>query len=106
MSEENTMFDQTMYKKMTTFQKTASDNTFAAMDKIHEQSESMMNVFFNQASWLPQESRTMFKDWSQNFKTVREQYKTMVEEGFKSYEGWVDSFNQSPPKEPVKAAKA
>ena len=86
------MFDQTMSKKMTAFQKMAWDNFFNAMDKIHEQGESVGIGFMNQAAWLPEENKTLFKEWSKGCKTARAQFKSMVDDGFQSMEDWSESF--------------
>lgn len=89
------MVDQTMCKKMTAFQKMAWDNFFTAMDKMHEQGESVSIGFLNQAAWLPEENKIMFKEWSKGCKTVRAQFKVMIDDGFKSIEGWSESFTDS-----------
>ncbi len=51
------MFDQTMYKQMIDFQKATFNNSFIAMTKIQDQGNAMLNVFLNQASWLPEEGK-------------------------------------------------
>ena len=99
------MMDQTLYKKMATFQKTACENTFVAMDKIHEQSESMMNVFFNQAAWMPEENKKIFKEWSKGCRAARHQFKGMVDEGFHSFEDWMETLNTEKKAPPSKTAK-
>ena len=86
------MIDRTMCNKMSAFQKMAWDNFFTAMDKIHEQSESVGIGFLNQAAWVPEENKTLFKEWSKGCKAARAQFKTVIDEGFKSAEAWSESF--------------
>lgn len=86
------MIDRTMCKRMTAFQKMAWDNFFTAMDKMHEQGESVSIGFLNQTAWLPEENKTMFKEWSKGCKAARSQFKTMIDDGFKSIEDWSESF--------------
>lgn len=80
---------------MTAFQKTAWNNFFTAMNKIHEQGESVGIGFLNQAAWLPEENKQMFKQWSNGCKAARAQFKTMVDDGFKSVEDWSESFTNT-----------
>lgn len=89
------MFDNTMCRQMTDFQKATVDNTFAAMDKMQEQGESLLNVFFNQAAWMPEEGKKMFREWNTGCRTARNEYRKMVGESFKVFDNLTDTFPSS-----------
>jgi hypothetical protein len=88
-----------MYNQMIDFQKATFDNSFTAMTKMQEQGDAMLNVFLNQASWLPEEGKTAITNWTKGCRTARDNFQKMVNENFKSIETATQSFA-----EPAKTA--
>lgn len=93
------MFNQTMYNQVLDFQKATFNNSFTAMAKMQEQGEAMLNVFLNQASWLPEEGRKTIKEWTKGYQTARDEFQKITNENFKSFEKCTKTFT-----EPVKSA--
>lgn len=83
------MFNQTMYKQMADFQKATFDNSLIAMTKMQEQGEAMLNVFLNQASWLPEDGKKIMKDWVKGCQTARDTFQKTVNDNFKTVEGFM-----------------
>ncbi len=75
-----------MMKQMIEFNKTAFDNTFRAMSLVQDQTEEMLLSYMEKATWLPAEGKKALKDWLDNCKKVRDEYKKIVDEGFKRME--------------------
>jgi hypothetical protein len=71
-----------MAKQMIDFQKTAFDNTFNTMVMIQDHSEKMVNTFFNQADWFPEEGRKVIGQWTEIYKKGRDDMKSAVDENF------------------------
>ncbi len=84
-----------MYKQMVDFQKATFDNSFIAMIKMQEQGEAMLNVFLNQASWLPEEGKKNIKDWVKSNQTARDDFQKTVNENFKVVEKYTQSSTKS-----------
>jgi hypothetical protein len=77
-----------MAKQMIDFNKATFDNSFNSMVLLQEQTEKMVSSFLDQAAWLPEEGKKALKEWLATYKKGREEYKKMVDEGYKK----VDSF--------------
>jgi polyhydroxyalkanoate synthesis regulator phasin len=77
-----------MAKQMIDFNKATFDNSFSSMVMLQEQTEKMVSSFVDQAAWLPEEGKKALKEWLATYKKGREEYKKMVDEGYKK----VDSF--------------
>ena len=75
-----------MLKQMIDFNKVAFENTFNAMVMLQEQTERTANTILSQATWLPEEGRKAVDDWVNAFKKGRENYKKMVDDGFRKVE--------------------
>lgn len=77
------MMDQKkLFKQMIDFQKATFDNSFKAMTTLQEQGEKMVNMFIEQAPWLPEEGRTAVTEWINAYKTGRDNFKDTVESNF------------------------
>ena len=76
-------------KQMIEFQKTAFDNMFNAMTILQEQTEKMVNMFLEQAPWLPAEGKEAVNEWLKTYKKGREAYKTSVNESYKKVEDFL-----------------
>ncbi len=75
-------------KQMIDFQKATFDNTFNAMTMLQDQTEKMVNMFLEQATWLPDHGKKALNEWVQAFKKGREDFKKAVDESFRK----VDDF--------------
>jgi len=71
-----------LFKQVIDFQKTTFDNSFKAMATLQEQGEKMINMFLEQAQWLPEEGRKSVTEWLQAYKKGREEFKSIVEKNF------------------------
>lgn len=81
------MMDQKkLFKQMLDFQKATFDNSFNAMTTLQEQGERMMNVFMEQAHWLPAEGRKAVTNWIGAYKDGRSKFKEAVEQNFQKVE--------------------
>jgi len=75
-----------MFKQMIQFNKSAFDNSFAAMVTLQDQTEKMVNTFLEQATWLPEEGKKVVSEWVASYKKGREEFKKVVDENFKRVE--------------------
>lgn len=98
------MFNETMYKQMVDFQKATFDNTFNAMIKMQEQGEAMMNVFLNQAAWLPDDGKKIIKEYVKSYQTARDEFQKTVTDNFKTVENYAKASTDSPKTQAKKAS--
>ena len=75
-----------MFKQMINFNKTAIDNSFNAMVNLQEQTETMVNTFLEQATWLPDEGKKVTIDWIKAYKKACEDFKKTIDDNFKKVE--------------------
>lgn len=75
-----------MLKQALGVYKTTFDSTFTAISTIQDQTEKMMNIFLENATWLPEEGKKAIVDWGKAYKKGRDDYKTTVEESYKKVE--------------------
>ncbi len=73
-------------KQMIQFNKTAFDNTFAAMIVLQEQTEKMITMYMDQAPLLPAEGKKAINDWLKAYKKGREDFKAAVDDNYKKVE--------------------
>jgi hypothetical protein len=90
-------------KQMIEFQKTAFDNMFNAMTILQEQTEKMVNMFLEQAPWLPAEGKEAVNEWLKTYKKGREAYKASVNESYKKVEDFLVNIEEKTGK--TKASK-
>jgi len=84
------MMDQkAIFKQMVDFNKAAFDNTFSAMATVQDQTEKMVKTILEQATWLPEEGKTVISEWIQTYKKGREDYKKLVDDNFKRVEDFL-----------------
>jgi hypothetical protein len=86
------MEQQKMFKQMMTFQKATFDNAFSAMTKMQEQGESMVEMFINQAPWLPEEGKKVIEDWLSAYKSGRDDFKKAVDANYEKVEEYFAGF--------------
>ena len=75
-----------MAKQMIDFHKATFDNTFNAFVTLQEQTEKMVNMFIDQAPWMPDDGKKAVKDWVGTYKKGREDFKKTVDDNFKKVE--------------------
>ena len=79
-------------KKMTTqmieIYKTTFDYSFSALMTLREQWERMSNLFWGQMLNLPEEAKKGLNEWTKSYKKNCEDFKKMVDHGFKNLESW------------------
>ena len=73
-------------KQMIEFQKSAFDNTFTAMTMLQDQTERMVHMFLEQATWLPDQGKKALNELVQSCKRGREEFKKTVDESYKKVE--------------------
>jgi hypothetical protein len=71
-----------MTKQMIDLQKTTFDNFFNAMVLVQEQGEKMTQALFEQASWLPEESRRLVDQWLAMGKKGRDDLKSALDDNY------------------------
>lgn len=77
------MDQKALFKQMIDFQKNTFDNSFKAMTTLQEQGEKMVNMFLEQAPWLPEQGKKAIQDWISAYKKGREYFKELVESQFR-----------------------
>jgi polyhydroxyalkanoate synthesis regulator phasin len=78
-------------KQMISFNKTAFDNNFSAMKALHEQTERIVNKFWEKSPMFPEEGKKAISDWMKAYKKGCDDFKTIVDENFKKVD---DFFNE------------
>ena len=78
-------------KQMIQFNKTALDNSFSAMTMVYEQNEKMIEAFFNQATWLPQEGKHAIKEWMSAYRTGCNDFKKLMDDNYAKVEAYFDN---------------
>ena len=75
-----------MGKQMIDLYQTTFDNSFSAMMTLREQMERMFNLYWGQMVSLPEEAQKGLNEWTKSSKKNCENYKKMVDDGFKNLE--------------------
>ena len=75
-------------KQIIDFNKATFDNGFNAMVMLQEQMEKTQSSFLEQAAWFPAEGRKALGEWVATCKKGRENFKTVVDEGFTKVESY------------------
>ncbi len=73
-------------KQMIEFNKTAFENTFKAMSLVQDQTEEMLLSFMEKSPWILPEGKKILKEWLETCKKSRDEYRKIVNEGFKKVE--------------------
>ena len=79
-------------KQMIAFNKAAFDNNFSAMSALHEQTEKMINKFWEKSPMFPEEGKKVISEWLKTYKNGCEDFKKTMDENFKKVE---DFFNKT-----------
>ncbi len=80
-----------LFKQIIDFQKATFDNSFNALSTLQEQGETMISTSLNQAEWLPAEGKKVIKEWLDNYKKARSDFKNTVDGNFKKVQEFFDS---------------
>jgi len=78
-------------QQMIAFNKTAFDNNFNAMKTLHEQTEKIVNKFWEKTPLFPEEGKKAISDWMKAYKKGCDDFKKVVDDNFKKVE---DFFNE------------
>jgi hypothetical protein len=78
-------------QQMIAFNKTAFDNNYNAMKSLHEQTERIVNKFWEKSPMFPEEGKKAISDWMNAYKKGCDDFKNAVDENFKKVE---DFFNE------------
>ena len=62
---------------------------FNAMTILQEQTEKMVNMFLEQAPWLPAEGKDAVNEWLTTYKKGCEAFKMSVNESYKKVEDFL-----------------
>jgi polyhydroxyalkanoate synthesis regulator phasin len=73
-------------RQMIEFNRTAFTNTFNAIIMLQDQTEQMVRSFMDKAPWIPEEGKKSLDEWVKAYKKGREEYKRIVDDGFKKLE--------------------
>jgi len=76
---------------MIDFQKTLFDNTYSVVTAMQDNSENMVNGFFNQFTWVTEEAKKPFNESVTFIKKAREDYRKTIDQGFEKLAKLVDN---------------
>jgi polyhydroxyalkanoate synthesis regulator phasin len=79
-------------KQMIAFNKTVFDNNFSAMKSLQEQTERVVNKFWEKSPLFPEEGKKVISEWMTAYKNGCDDFKSVVDENFKKVE---DFFNET-----------
>ena len=77
-------------KQMIAFNKNAFDNNFSAMNALHEQTERIINKFWEKSPMFPEEGKKAISEWMKTYKKSYEDFKSAMDENFKKVEDFFD----------------
>ncbi|MGM0452190.1 MAG: hypothetical protein ACQERN_03365 [Thermodesulfobacteriota bacterium] len=69
-------------RQMINFNKTAFDSAYNALEMGREQNDTMINSFLEQATWLPEESKTAIRQWLESYKKGCRDLKTTMDQSY------------------------
>jgi len=76
-------------RQMVDFQKTAFNASFNTIKTVQTRTEKAMDIFVNQAFWIPEEWKGAYVNWSKACNTGFNAFKKNVDEGFEKIESYV-----------------
>ena len=89
-------------KQMIAFNKTAFDNNFNAMNALHEQTEKLINKFWEKTPMFPEDGKKAVNDWINAYKKGRAEFKATADESYKKV---TEYFAKAEKEEGTKAGK-
>lgn len=78
-----------LMKQMIRFNRQIFDNTFDAVTTVLEQREKMINLFFEQTPWFPEEGKRIVNEWVKAYKKGRSDFKASIDENYKKVEEYL-----------------
>lgn len=84
-----------MMKQMISFNKQIFDNTFDAVTTVLEQREKMINLFFEQTPWFPEEGKRIVNEWVKAYKKGRTEFKASIDDNYKKVEEYLSSAGEN-----------
>jgi polyhydroxyalkanoate synthesis regulator phasin len=73
-------------QQMIGFNKSAYDHNIRAMSGLHEQTERVINKFWQKAPMFPEEGKKVISDWMTAYKKGCEDLKNSMDDNFKNVE--------------------
>lgn len=73
-------------KQMISFNKAAFDNNFNAMNALCEQTERLINKFWEKSPIFPEEGKKAISDWMNAYKKGCQDFQNAVDDNFKKVE--------------------
>lgn len=73
-------------KQMIAFNKASFDNNFNAMKALQEQTEKIINKFWEKSPMFPEEGKKAISEWMKTYKKGCEDFQNTVDENFKKVE--------------------
>jgi hypothetical protein len=70
-------------KQMIEFNKTAFDNSFAAMSALQDQTEKLILNFMEKAPWVPEDGRKALNSWIAGYKKGRDDFKAAADDSYR-----------------------
>lgn len=77
-------------QEMIAFHKIAYDNAISRMNTLHEQTEKLINKFWQKSPMFPEEGKKAISDWMTAYKNGYENYKISMDENFQKVENYFD----------------
>ncbi len=77
-------------KQMIVFNKTAFDNNFRAMQALQEQTEGLVNKFWDKSPMFPEEGKKVISDWMTAYKKGCKDFKLVMDDNFKKVEDFFE----------------
>lgn len=70
-------------KQMIEFNKTAFDNSFAAMSALQDQTEKLILNFLEKAPWVPEEGKKAISTWIEGYRKGRDDFKAAADDNYR-----------------------
>jgi hypothetical protein len=77
-------------KQMIQFNKALFDNSFRAMTMVAEQNEKMIETYFTQATWLPEEGKEAIKKWVSAYRAGCNDFKKRMDDNYAKVDTFFD----------------
>ena len=81
-------------KQIIDFNKTTFESTFNAITLLQNQAEGMVNMFLQQATWIPEDGKKVLNEWVAAFKKGRDDFKKAIDENSKRVEDFFAKFEK------------
>ncbi len=79
--------EQTKIKQQITgFYKTTYDNSIDAMNKIHDQTEKMVNLSLEKTPWISEQSKNFVSTWTKAYRKGYDDFRAAADLQYKKFE--------------------